>query len=259
MVKAHPLDLIDAAAAGGFDFCGIRLVAPRPGDPLVDVLGEPQIIREIGARLKNSGVRLLDIEAIWISPTTDVETLRHPLEVGAELGAQYVLVVGFDEERERLLERFSRICDIAKPLGLIVMIEFITYCSIKTIGEAARLVADSGRENAGVLIDTLQFFRSGASPSELDDYEPSLFRYMQLCDGRSTPPQTLDERRNEARRDRLLPGQGELPVANLLARLPSTIPLSVEAPTRDLYGLPFREQGRIAGEVTRRFLATLGR
>lgn len=254
MIEAHPLQLIEAAAAGGFDHCGIRLVAPRPGDPLTDIAGDAEAVRQVGRRLKDSGITLLDIEAIWLGPATDVETLRLPLEVGASLGARYALVVGNDDDRVRLADNFARLGDMAAGLGMSLMLEFITYCSVGSLRDAQALVAASGRGNAGVLIDTLQFFRSGALPADLDGMPPPLFPYMQICDAPFAAPLTPEARRHEARTDRRLPGQGELPVAELLAHLPRDILLSLEAPTAELRGLPFVEQGRQAGAALRAFL-----
>ncbi|MBS7706050.1 sugar phosphate isomerase/epimerase family protein [Chelatococcus asaccharovorans] len=255
MIDVHPLALIEAAAEGGFTHCGIRLVAPRPGDPLVDVLSEPGAMAAIGRKLADTGIGLLDIEAIWLGEATDVPALRPALEAGARLGAGHVLVVGNDPDEARLVDNFQALCEIGAPLGLRIMLEFITYCSVNSLQAAASCIRDVDRPNAGLLIDTLQFFRSGAVPADLASHDPSLFSYIQLCDGRRQAPASLEERRDEARRNRLLPGQGELPVRDLLRALPSGIPLSLEAPTLALRGLDPRIQGRIAGDALRSFLS----
>lgn len=254
MIYAHPRDLIEAAAAGGFSHCGIRLVAPRPGDPLVDVLNEPGGIGAIENKLRETGVKLLDIEAIWISPDTEVPRLRPALEAGARLGASHVLVVGNDNDAARLRANFAAICAMAEPLNLIVALEFITYCSVGSLDKAAAVVTDVGAPNGRLLIDALQFFRSGAAPADISAYDPALFAYMQICDGPIVAPASLEDRRTEARENRLLPGQGEFPLAALVDALPAGMPLSVEAPSRTLRGLDFREQGQVAGAALRKFL-----
>jgi hypothetical protein len=81
---------------------------------------------------------------------------------------------------------------------------------------------------------------------------------MQICDGLHEAPASIDLRRQEARTDRRLPGEGELPIQSLLNHLPKNITLSVEAPTRRLRGLAFVDQGKIIGEVTRGFLKKIG-
>ena len=257
MLAAHPLALIDAAAAGGFEYCGLRIVPPMATDSVVDVVGNPALVREIDQRLRATGVRLLDIEAIWLQPTTDVSQLVPALEVGKRLGARQVLAVGFDTDLARLQGNFCRLCEAAARVDMNVALEFITYCSIGTLEQARWLVDRSQQRNARLLIDALQFFRSGATPGQLACVDPALIPYMQLCDGPRVGPTGIDERRREARTARLLPGEGELPLGDLLRALPSGIPLSVEAPTLRLAGLPFDEQARIVGATTRRFLSTL--
>lgn len=256
MLPAHPLELVTAAAEGGFEYCGLRFVAPMVTDSIVDVAGDPALIREIGARLNATGVRLLDIEAIWLQPVTDVNKLIPALEAGKQLGARGTLAVGYDTDEARLFDNFCRLCEAAAKLEMNVALEFITYCSIGTLGQAQSLIARSRQPNARLLIDALQFFRSGATPADLASVDPVLMPYMQLCDGLRASPVTVDERRREARTDRRLPGEGELPIAELLCALPAGIPISIEAPTLRLAGLPFNQQARIVGDTTRKFLAT---
>ena len=254
MLGAHPLELVEAASAGGFDYCGIRLVAPMASDPVFDLVGQPAMVREVRQRLSDLDVRLLDIEAIWLQPGTRVQELVPALETGHALGAKYVLAVGFDPEPQRLMGNFCRLCEAAAQLNMVVALEFITYCSIATLEQALDLVRRSGQPNARLLVDALQFFRSGAQTSQIAGLDPALMPYAQICDGPLASPLTLEERRREARTARLLPGQGELPVRELVAALPASIALSVEAPTLQLAGLPFNEQARIVGHTVRRFL-----
>ena len=53
----------------------VDAVNPRPGDNIVDVVGNPALVREIEQRLQSRNVRLLDIEAIWLRPETDGASL----------------------------------------------------------------------------------------------------------------------------------------------------------------------------------------
>lgn len=252
-IDTHPVDLIEAAAAGGFEFCGLRLVAPRPGDPLVPVVGDEAAVKAIERKLRDTGLRVLDIEAVWLAPDTDVESLRPAVETGARLGARYLLVVGFDADRARLLDNLQALSTMADSFGLRVMLEFITYTTIRNPAEALSLIRDSGT-GAGMLIDALQFFRAGSDPDELAACDRSLFPYMQICDAPLRAPSTIEERRREARTARLLPGEGELPLDRLLARLPPDVILSLEVPSSRLTALPPVEHGRVAGAALRRFL-----
>src|SRR6478735_1445632 len=98
VLDADPLTLIDAAAAGRFDAGGLRIVPPMLADRIVPVIGNERLIGEIEQRLDSNGIRILDIEAVWLMPHTDVAALRPALELGARLGAKYLLVVGNDPD-----------------------------------------------------------------------------------------------------------------------------------------------------------------
>jgi sugar phosphate isomerase/epimerase len=254
MLDAHPLQLVDAAAAGNFDYCGLRIVAPTDADTIVDVAGNPALIREIVSRLSATGVRLLDIEAIWLQPSTRVDTLLPALEAARTLGAMHVLSVGNDEDRSRLIDNFGRLCEAAARLDMTVGLELITYCAVGTLPYALSVIKQSGQANARLLIDALQFFRSGAQTNDLNAIDSALIEYVQICDGPRVAPVSVAERRTEARTARLLPVDGELPVLDLVSRLRSDLTLSVEAPTRALQNLPFDEQARLISCQVRRFL-----
>jgi sugar phosphate isomerase/epimerase len=254
MLDAHPLQLADAAHAGGFDYYGLRVVAPTSADRIVDVAHDAKLIRELEARMHATGVKLLDIEAIWLQPGTNIGDLLPALEAGHRLGAKHVLTVGFDDDRARLMDNFCALCEAAAHYHMTVGLELITYCAIGTLDDALATVRASEQPNARLLIDALQFFRSGANAEDIKRIDPALIEYIQLCDAPLASPATVAERRTEARTARLLPGDGELPLHALLAELPEDLTLAVEAPTLALRGLPFDEQARIVMEETRRFL-----
>ena len=171
------------------------------------------------------------------------------------LGAQHVLCVGNDTERGRLRDNFGRLCEAAGGLGLSVGLEAITYCAVATPADALELVRASGQANARILIDALQFFRSGATCDQIGEIDQTLIEYIQICDAPSAAPQSLEARRREARTARLLPGDGELPLRELLSKLPLDLPLAVEAPTLALRGLSFDEQARRIHARMQSFLA----
>ena len=144
MLAAHPLELVDAAAAGGFDYCGLRLVSPTStdADSLIDVVGNPPLKRDIAARLDETGVRLLDIEAIWLQASTRVSELEAAIAAGSRLGASRVLAVGFDADKGRQLD--SLYCGerglMVKPVSVSLR---RTICRRLISAEVARCVAIS--------------------------------------------------------------------------------------------------------------------
>src|SRR5438874_2708207 len=81
-----------------------------------------------------------------------------------------------------------------------------------------------GSDGAGLLLDTLHIKRCGVSAAELAAVDPALLGYLQLCDAPARPPG--GDATVEARTGRLLPGEGELPLAGLLGALPDGLPVS---------------------------------
>ena len=253
VLDAGPLGLIDAAQAGGFDSIGLRIVAPMPSDRIVPVVGEPDMIRDIAMKLADSGLDILDVEAIWLTADSVVESYLPVFDTAARLGARHVLMVGNDPDEARFIDNFARMCALARPFGLKLMLEFIPYCHTRTVEAAHRVVSQSAQPNAGVLVDALHLHRSGGTPADLRNLDPAWLSYGQLCDAPAQRP-AADGLRNEARTGRLYPGQGELPLAALIDALPAGMAFGIEAPCQAFAHLPPVERGRLCGEATRRFL-----
>ncbi len=170
------------------------------------------------------------------------------LEVSARLGARYVLVMSAEPEESRTLERFGDLCDRAAQYGLHVGLEFAIYTGVRTLAHAADVVAKSKRSNASVLIDALHFSRSGGLPAHVAQVDASLFRYAQICDAGPDMPGPTDTPAliREARTGRFLPGEGVLPLKELVAALPPGVPLAIEAPCRTTAELPALERAKRA-------------
>src|SRR4051794_29524038 len=170
VLQAKPLELIDLAKHAGFDAVGLRIVPPLPGDTITPVVGDLPLQREIKRRLSQTGIFIMDVEAIWLMPDSSIDGLQPALETGAELGAKYVLIVGNDPDRARLIDRFGALCSACAGCGLRPMLEFIPYSQIRTLAEAHDVLIAAGAANAGILVDALHLSRSGGSPSDVSRY-----------------------------------------------------------------------------------------
>ena len=249
VLDTTPPELIEVAAAAGFRTVGIRLTAtPSVGVPPYDCLRDGPLLRDTLARMAATGVSVLDTEFLRFEPERPVAVPEGFLEVSARLGARNVLVMSAEPDQARTLERFGDLCDRAAPYGLQVCLEFAVYTGVRTLADAARVVATSKRTNASVLVDALHFSRSGGRPSHVRQVDPALFRYAQICDAGPDVPAPTDTPAliREARTGRLLPGEGALPLAELVAALPPDLPLAIEAPCRETAGLPAVERARRA-------------
>jgi len=254
VLDAHPLELIDAALAGGFDALGLRIVAPMPTDTIVPVIGDEPLIREIEQRLDATGRRIFDIESVWLMPHTDVAALEPALALGSRLGAKHLLVVCNDPDPARSDAMFAALCDLAEAYGIGIALEPMPYVHLRTPLDALAMLKRVARPNAGLLVDALHLYRSGTTPADLAGIETSLFPYIHLCDAPSIAP-PAEGLRLESRGSRFYPGEGALPLADFLRAFPADIAIGVEAPCARYAQLPVLERARICGAATRALLS----
>jgi sugar phosphate isomerase/epimerase len=259
VLDTTPPELVAVAEAAGFRTIGIRLTAPPSvGVPPYDILSEAPVLRETLARLKETGISVLDTEFLRFEPDRPAGIPEGFLEVSARLGARHVLVMSAELDEARTRDRFAELCDRAAPYGLRVGLEFAVYTGVRTLAHAVQMVARSQRANASVVVDALHFSRSGGLPAHLAGVDPSLFPYAQICDASPDVPGPTDASAliREARTGRLLPGEGVLPLRELVAALPPGLPLAIEAPCRATAELPALERARRAYQALAALLHT---
>jgi sugar phosphate isomerase/epimerase len=258
VLAAKPIELIEVAERAGFDAVGLRIVPPLPGDTITPVVGDIPLQREIKHRLSQTGISIMDVEAIWLMPDSSVEGLKPALEVGAELGAKNVLIVGNDPDRARLIDRFGALCKACAAFGLRPMLEFIPYSQIKSLAEAHGVLLAAGATNAGILVDALHLSRSGGSPADISNSAQDRFSYVHLCDAAAALP-AADQLRKEARGERLYPGEGGLWLEDFVRAFPDGTPLAIEAPTVRHAHLSLAARAELAARLTRELLGRIAK
>jgi sugar phosphate isomerase/epimerase len=257
VLDASPPDVVDLAAAAGYDAITLRTVDANVDEPnpLAD---DTPLRRETLARLKHHGLDVLDIEVVRLAGDTDVGALRPMLECAALLGAQHALIIGLEPDEDRLVERYREVCEEAAAVGIRAVLEFMVFSEVRTVQHADRVVAGADHPSAGVLVDTLHLARSGGTPEELAALvraNPDRYPYCQLCDGpREAPEGGKRGLYKEAVAHRLYPGDGELPLREDVAALPAGAPLSLETPVLAYADRSPAERARLAIEATRRLL-----
>jgi sugar phosphate isomerase/epimerase len=246
MLDVPPPDMVVAASEAGFDSVGLRVSAataeeePWPMSP-----GSP-MLEETLRRMDETGVRVLDVEVVRIRADTKRADYEQTLEVGAMLGARFLTVNGDDPDIERAAETFAALVADARPYGIRPLIEAIPYTEVSSFDLSVRIAESS--DGGGILFDALHFRRYGGDIERLRALDPNLIGYAQLCDGPLDAPENLPRPSSlprgistegtdlqlESRAMRLLPGDGELPLAQFVAALPLNIPVSIEAPVLSL-------------------------
>lgn len=217
-LDAQPAHLIDAAAAAGFDSCGLRL------DPSAVSARDA---RDIVGRLQDSGLRLLDLEVVRMVPGQPTTAHEPLLDLAAALGATWVLTVLQLQDVAERVERLAELDELAAARGLQVSLEFMAFTDVHTLSDALDLVALVPR--CRVLVDALHLARTKGTVDEVAAAADRVC-YVQLCDGPAQAPGSgePDELADEARHRRLLPGDGEFDLTGLVRSVAGTVPMSVE-------------------------------
>lgn len=249
-----PLEHVRVAAAAGYDMAGLRLIAPHGLDLAHPIVGNPVLIREIRTLAEDLGVGFLDGEVFTLLPETDVSALTPVLDTAAELGMTIMQVTCEDPDAARAAENLARLADHAAGHGIDMAIEFMRWRAVATIEDAAALAAASGRDNVGILLDALHLFRSGGTLAGVAAARDKLL-YLQLCDAAAERPADDAGLIAEARGARMFPGDGALPLADLMRLLPGDMPISVETPHAGDAGLDHAERAARGMAAARRFLA----
>ena len=230
LIHLSPADVVRTAALAGFGNVGVRLAALPHG---IDhhMLGHSRTRQETRRALGDTGLSVLDVEAVWLTGQTSVPSLEPLFEAAAELEARYLDVLCFDPDFDRACDTFGQLCRSAQPYGLGCSVEFMGFSAVPTIESARSMVDRADSPGAGVLVDPLHLFRTGASLAEVAATPPSALSIVQLCDAASTDPEPdLATARTEALAGRLPPGEGVFPLDEFVRTLPHDAAVSIEVP-----------------------------
>ncbi len=244
-----PAEAIDAAVAAGYGAVGFAF------DDIADL--DQRLARDLRARLADSPIECLDVDVIRIQPGPENPDHYRFIDCAAEIGARHILVVSQDPDPGATAARFAALCQHAAARDLGLVLEFMIITGCRTLDDAVAIVQSAGQPNGRVLIDTLHVARAGHQPEDIGAYDAALFPYIQLSDG----PATIDLTDREAclydaREGRLAPGEGELPLREMLGYIDPIVPISVEVRSQR-YNEAYpdaRERAHVILQKTNQFL-----
>jgi sugar phosphate isomerase/epimerase len=230
-----PADFVHLAADLGCRYISTALVG-RPlkslGYPAFSLKDDRALRRELLAAMDERGVGISLGEGMVITADTDVAGLAADLDVMAELGAAQINTLSFDRDRNRTFDQLATLAEMAAARGIRTTVELAPGA---TIGDPATLLAaieHVGSPGLRLTLDTMHWVRSGLGAAELRELGPENIGYVQLSDT------TLQPRREsylqEAMYERMAPGDGELPLTEILAAVPVDVVVGLEIPMRSL-------------------------
>jgi sugar phosphate isomerase/epimerase len=225
-----PPEMVEVAARTGYRVVGLRLIRvteTTPGYPLMD---DKAMMRATKAAMAATGIGVLDIEFVRITPEIEVASLEPFVAAGAELGARYVITSPYDPDLARLADRLAAISDLASRYGLRAVLEFFPWTVVPDLDAASRVVGAAERPGLGILVDTLHFDRSASRLEQLDRIPAARLPFVHVCDAPVRDGYTTEELLHAGRAERLPPGEGGINIRGILSHMPQDIPLALEVP-----------------------------
>lgn len=223
-----PHDMTYIASRAGYDYVNYRLLG-RPGEPDHSMSKNKELLRMTKTALRETGVRLHDIGVASINDGVDPKKYLPEMEIAAEMGGKRVLTNAWSPDRSFVIETLVQLCEMAKPLGLTLDFEFVTWASVQGIQDTLEILRATKCDNVGILIDTLHFHRSRCRIEEIDEIPNEYLHFVHLCDAPGEIPDTKEGLYHTALKERLYLGEGGINIAAILQKLPN-IPCSIESP-----------------------------
>lgn len=120
--------MVEVAARTGYSHVGLRLMPATEEERHFPLVADGALRQQTLRRLHDSGVRVLDIEIIRLTPRSRCREFEPLLAAGAEL------------------------CDRAAPYGLHAHLEFMPWTDVGTLQQALRIQERAVGANGHVLV-----------------------------------------------------------------------------------------------------------
>jgi sugar phosphate isomerase/epimerase len=136
---------------------------------------------------------------------------------GEALGAKSINIahyMGAPTPLEQLVDAIGAIGRDAAERGLQVLVEFMPEGGIRNLSDAAAIVAGVALPNVAIMLDTWHFFRTSGQLDDLEQLAPGAIGAVQVGDAAAAAWGTGVDPPSP---DRLLPGQGAVPVREIVA------------------------------------------
>jgi sugar phosphate isomerase/epimerase len=254
-----PVQFVELAADLDCRYISITLSPPpyNPHNyPEWSLRDDPNLRREMVAAMNDRGVTISLGEGLVVLPNADIRERARDLEIMRELGVTRINTTSFETDLGRTLDQYAQLAEMAERVGLDTVMEFSPRPGsvMPTPAAAFAAIRHIGRRSFRLLVDTMHFVRAGGSAADLRALDPDMIGYAQICDAPLVSKAA--SYMEEAMYDRMVPGEGELPLVEILAALPRQLVVGIEVPLRSQAeaGVGTRERVRRCVEATRLLL-----
>jgi 2-keto-myo-inositol isomerase len=173
-----------------------------------------------------SPLSINSIEHITFRDASAYESIKRKCEelstIAAAIGCPCIVVVPgrlpeSGASREEIIAESVRVltelCEISAPHDVSLAFEFLGQadCSVQTLDLAAEIVREVGRLDLGLVIDSFHFYAGNSTFEMIEALDAHLIQIFHINDAEDLPREELEDRH------RLLPGEGILPLREMLA------------------------------------------
>jgi sugar phosphate isomerase/epimerase len=225
------------------------------GYPPYSLKDDVNLRRDLLAAMNHRGVTISLGDGFLVLPGADMHTFAADLDALAELGVPRINVVSLDPDLGRTFDQFAILTELAAQRNIQTVVEPVPGLTVRDLPTALAAREHVGRPDFRLLIDTMHLVRSGSGASDLAAIQPDHIGYAQLNDTTLRP--RMDNYMEEAMFERMVPGEGELPLRDILSALPPDIVIELEVPRRSLAlaGVSPIDRLRPCVEAARRLLS----
>ncbi|HZC52882.1 MAG TPA: TIM barrel protein, partial [Mycobacterium sp.] len=233
------------------------------GQPLVPLgfrafsLKDPAVRKDLRSAMNDRDVTISLGDGFLVLPGADMRDFRSELDALAELGVPRINVVSLDHDLSRTFDQFGALTELGAQRNIETNVEPVPGLTVGDLPTAIAALEHVGRPDFRLLIDTMHLVRSGSGATDLSTLKPEQIGYAQLNDTTLAP--RLDNYMEEAMYERMVPGEGELPLRDILAALPADVVIELEVPRRSLAlaGVGPIDRLRPCVDAARRLLAEM--
>ena len=214
-------------------------------------------IKDVQRALADTGVAVDGVEFFPLTADVDLNRYIPALVRARELGARRAVSHIFIEDDVLVVDKLGQLCELAQAEGLVLSAEFCPLTpGNPSLERAIWLVDQVGCDRFGIGVDALHLIRSGSTAEDIEKLNARYFGVVQICDaiGAHTSTDYIADVHN-----REVPGQGDLPLIDILNAVPASIPLEIEVPAahRRKSGITAAEHVRDVVTATRSILANV--
>ena len=212
-------------AAHTVGFGGIEIFVPKLAPYL-----EKHTARDLGRTLRDANlipISLNGLESVNMRRRQDFPQVKAECarlaKIAAECGCRDIVIVpdprpqGMSDADviAQSADEVRELADTAAPFGVTLAFEFLApvTCSVRTLALARKIVERAAHPNLGIVFDTFHFFVGGSAQVEINAAATRLIRLVHINDVESKPREAMTDA------DRLLPGEGVLPLDAMLRGL----------------------------------------